>query len=736
MLDVIKDNGGATETHLLLAGSPAINTGANPLALALGELTINKPLAIDGDDRVTIDGNNASRIFTVNDQTSTATAVQLSGLVLSHGNVADNGGAIWNAEQLTISNMTLTNNSAVSYGGAVYNSPASATIAGASILLQNSTLDNNTANGDGAIFNNTGALLTVADTTFSTNAAPGSGGAIFNNQGTATLTGSTFVANTTVSGNGGGIYTTSATTLTNCTLSGNFAGNVGGGLFGTSTSVNVRNSTIAYNSSGNQAGGIYMEHSTFNMTSSIVAYNAAGYYPDLRNYNSTFTADHSLVVLAAGYDIVNGVNGNIVGQEAMLFPLGDYGGPTDTHALEVGSPCIGNGSNPLVLANDQRGTGFPREIGTVDMGAVEYMTNTTLTVTVDGNGSGTVSSSPAGIDCGADCEESFDPNMTVVLTAPPGLETVFTGWSGACTGTGTCTLSMTEPRNVTATFALNQYDLNVSKDGTGAGAGTVSSMPAGIDCGSDCSQAYDYNTPVTLTATPATGSTFTGWAGTCTGAGTCEVTMSQARSTTATFTLNQYTVTANANGNGGGTLISNVGGISYTYPAVSTGTTSPLDHGSTITLAANAATGSTVVWNGCPATGGTTTAATCTFTGLNGAKSATATFTLDTFSLTVQLEGSGKGSVTSDKTGIDCGTDCDEGYDYGEVVTLTATPEGKSKFIGWSGACAGSELTCQVTIDQAVSVGARFDNSFPWNLYHPTFIGGGGKQVEIGRQIM
>jgi hypothetical protein len=75
-----------------------------------------------------------------------------------------------------------------------------------------------------------------------------------------------------------------------------------------------------------------------------------------------------------------------------------------------------------------------------------------LNVTKAGPGSGTVTSSPAGIDCGATCSASFTSGTTVVLTATPDAGSVFTGWSGDCTGTGTCTLTMSADRNVTATF--------------------------------------------------------------------------------------------------------------------------------------------------------------------------------------------------------------------------------------------------------------------------------------------
>lgn len=76
--------------------------------------------------------------------------------------------------------------------------------------------------------------------------------------------------------------------------------------------------------------------------------------------------------------------------------------------------------------------------------------------------------------------------------------------------------------------------LTVNK--TGTGSGVVTSNPAGINCGSDCSEAYTSGTQVTLTATAAGGSTFTGWSGGgCSGAGTCIVNVTANLTVTANF---------------------------------------------------------------------------------------------------------------------------------------------------------------------------------------------------------
>jgi len=67
------------------------------------------------------------------------------------------------------------------------------------------------------------------------------------------------------------------------------------------------------------------------------------------------------------------------------------------------------------------------------------------------------------------------------------------------------------------------------------GPGIVTSGPAGINCGSDCSESYAPGTVVTLTARPNRNAMFRGWGGACYGTGTCTVTMDAARSVAATF---------------------------------------------------------------------------------------------------------------------------------------------------------------------------------------------------------
>jgi hypothetical protein len=109
---------------------------------------------------------------------------------------------------------------------------------------------------------------------------------------------------------------------------------------------------------------------------------------------------------------------------------------------------------------------------------------------------------------------------------------------------------------VPTTLALtgNQYPVSIVK--TGEGSGTVSSSPRGISCGVDCSETFNENIKVTLTAKPAFDSTFTGWGGACSGTKTtCVVTMDGAKEVTADFVpIPRATLTVTKTGDGSGTV--------------------------------------------------------------------------------------------------------------------------------------------------------------------------------------
>jgi len=248
------------------------------------------------------------------------------------------------------------------------------------------------------------------------------------------------------------------------------------------------------------------------------------------------------------------------------------------------------------------------------MVTAEFRAVKQLTVTRAGGGNGSIASLPAGIDCGVTCSGSFEANMEAQLFATPAADSMFTGWSGGCSGAVDCYVLMDGDKSVTATFELRPT-LTVTRSGTGTG--TVTSNDAGIDCGADCNETYDDAPAVTLTAAAAADSTFTGWSGACTGTGTCQVTMDQVRAVNAQFELRRA-LTVTRTGNGTGTVTSSPAGVDCGSDCSET-----YDANTVVTLTATAATGST--FNGWSGGGCSGTASTCSVT-MNAAQSVSAAF--------------------------------------------------------------------------------------------------------------
>src|SRR5262249_12584367 len=147
-------------------------------------------------------------------------------------------------------------------------------------------------------------------------------------------------------------------------------------------------------------------------------------------------------------------------------------------------------------------------------------------------GAGRVTSTPAGIQCPSTCIAKYPRGKQVTLTATPLENQVFTGWSGACSGTGPCTVTMNSGKTVTATFAPT-YALTVSI----VGGGTVLTAPPATSCTvAQCVNRYPSGTTLTLTPQPAPGTRFDGWSGACLGVNpVCTVTVNGDTSVTAQF---------------------------------------------------------------------------------------------------------------------------------------------------------------------------------------------------------
>ena len=191
-----------------------------------------------------------------------------------------------------------------------------------------------------------------------------------------------------------------------------------------------------------------------------------------------------------------------------------------------GGACAGTGSCIL-----------PMNAGmSVSASFAAFVADYTLTVMGGGNGQGTVTGS--GISCtisagsasGA-CSVFYALGTVVSLTATPTGGSTFSGWGGACSGTGGC--SVTSNTNISVSANFSGGTLTATK--AGSGAGTVTSNVGIINCGAICSDTYANGTPITLTATPVGGSQFTGWLGPCTGVGTCQFTVNGPTTVLATF---------------------------------------------------------------------------------------------------------------------------------------------------------------------------------------------------------
>ena len=243
-----------------------------------------------------------------------------------------------------------------------------------------------------------------------------------------------------------------------------------------------------------------------------------------------------------------------------------------------------------------------------------------LSVQALGAGTGTVSSNPAGINCEQACSASFSSGTQVTLTASPTRNSFFAGWSGACSGTGVCKVTMMQNLSVMASFSTSPV-LTAALAGTGTG--TVTSNPSGINCGQTCSATFDPGASVTLTATAAANSSFAGWTGgNCSSSPTCLVTLSASEKVTAIFNLIQAApvLTVVPGGTGTGTVTSTPAGINCgqtcnaSFPA-----------GTQVTLTESPNTGS--IFAGWAGGGCSGTSATCILT-LEANQQVTATFNL------------------------------------------------------------------------------------------------------------
>jgi List-Bact-rpt repeat protein len=147
---------------------------------------------------------------------------------------------------------------------------------------------------------------------------------------------------------------------------------------------------------------------------------------------------------------------------------------------------------------------------------LEHLPQFPLTIATSG-GKGAVVSSPQGLSCPPDCSVLVDNNAAVSLGAAPAAGFRLVGWSGACSGSGTCRVTMSAAQSVTALFGPGSYRLTVAV----SGAGKVSGV--GAVCLATCVRSLPGGEQRTLRATPAKGFRFAGWGGDCSGSAACRL---------------------------------------------------------------------------------------------------------------------------------------------------------------------------------------------------------------------
>lgn len=346
----------------------------------------------------------------------------------SSDGIFSNGGGIINTGTLSLTSTLVSGNSGFGAGGGIENQ--------GNATLMDSQISGNSVTGNasfptapvtGGGFDNQGTA-TLTDCTISGNIATTtftvrvSGGGI-ENHGSATLIGCTITGNsaTTMAANmiqvsGGGIDSAGMLTLINSTISGNTITNgtatnsdaVGAGIFSSNT-LRLTNCTISNNeatagssnTSDAVGGGIFASTGKLTLNNTLVAGNstvnqAQNNQDDLDGAVDP-TSGYNLIGAGDGATGLSASNHNLIGSaanpiDAMLGPLADNGGPTQTMALLAGSPAIDAGSNALAvgtdgkpLLTDQRSY-YRIFNGTVDIGAYEFGSSAILLGDADADG--------------------------------------------------------------------------------------------------------------------------------------------------------------------------------------------------------------------------------------------------------------------------------------------------------------------------------------------------------------
>ncbi len=377
-------DGDTVDLTALSCGRITLETGA--IAMPVANLTLQGP----GAGALAIDGNGLDRVFFH----PFGGWLQLRGMTIEGGRVratgfdVTGGGCIASAGYLVLEDALVRNCYAAgegAYGGAVY---------AYYLGMTRSTLSGNVAHG---VHENAGtAAFGGAAFVYSMNLVEGTvsgnlahhtvqegrtsydiGGGLIAVRG-GSISRSTIDSNR-ADGRGGGLATFGDVALSNSTVSGNTAAAaMGGGVFARRpATLEVGNSTISNNQAATAGGGLWLAATDAWLDSTLVYGNRAGSGSDMEA--SYPLAIHGSANLVGSSGALVALPADTAAGDPRLGPLAWNGGATRTHALGAGSAAVDAGSNPDGLVSDQRGEGFPRQVGAaIDIGAYEQQAATGL----------------------------------------------------------------------------------------------------------------------------------------------------------------------------------------------------------------------------------------------------------------------------------------------------------------------------------------------------------------------
>jgi hypothetical protein len=438
----------ALDAALAGGGMVTFDCGSAQVTITLTQpKRISFETTVDGAGLITLDGKHVIEMFSV----AQGGTLSIEKLTIANGTNGGNAaGAIDNLGTLTVTNSTFTHNSG-GVGGAIDN--------GGNLIVTNSTFSSNLGYSAGAIENR--GTVTVTNSTFTDNSSADAG-AIASSSGTLTVTNSTFSGNSAEE-YGGAIridFDGGAVTVTNSTFTDNSSGDAGA-IWNNGGAVTVTNSTFAGNSGSIYGGAIENYGGTLTVTNSTFSGNSAptcgaigntAFCGDTRDApcpatltntivaNSTQGGNCSGKITDGGHNLDDGTtcgfsaaNGSLSSTNPQLAPAGlqSNGGPTQTFALQAGSPAINAGDESVCAAApvnslDQRGYVRPGTgAANCSIGAFEY------------NSSGPPAPTP-----------TLTPVPSVTVTATP---TPSQPPTSTPTATGTPTSSATATPTLTAT---------------------------------------------------------------------------------------------------------------------------------------------------------------------------------------------------------------------------------------------------------------------------------------------